>query len=89
MSIDEGISFGLYKAFQGSLAAGCKTVMLIHYINIVGRNQLDSCLAGNIILLAVPWWFSWSISVYQEVYKGHPQNLKKKKKNSTYCGVEF
>ncbi|KAK7374758.1 hypothetical protein VNO80_08195 [Phaseolus coccineus] len=40
MSIDQGISFGLYEAFQGSHNAGCKTVMFIHYIKyFVGRKK--------------------------------------------------
>jgi len=43
MSIDQGISFGLYKAFQGSHnAAGCKTVMFIHYIMFCGKKQISS-----------------------------------------------
>ncbi|KAK7295629.1 hypothetical protein RJT34_18540 [Clitoria ternatea] len=52
MSIDEGISFGLYNGFKGPFYAGCKTVMFIHYIiYFVGRNQLDSCLVGNAIFV--------------------------------------
>ena len=45
MSIDEGISFGLYKAFQGSLTLQV-VKQFVHslYKYFVGRNQLDSCL---------------------------------------------
>lgn len=49
MSIDEGISFGLYKAFQGSLTLQV-VKQFVHslYKYFVGSNQLDSCLAGSI-----------------------------------------